>query len=326
MNQKRKRKWMIVVGVIVVLAAAVLLLRGVGEKTPKTVKTTQQLTCTDSLKREVTFNAPTKRVIALDNIEARIVDALGVTPLAVTTHASLPQRLAEKWKTLPQLSARPNPAEIAALSPDIVVGPAAHVSSEWIASLAEDNVPVLFWKTESLADIENRIYFWGAVLGREPAAEKIVHNMETSIEKTRNAFASVPPKHVLIIDVNDNGVGACDSHTLIGNLAQLIPMVNLADELADAPRDRDGLIPIENVIEADLQPQAVIVLREQDASSPGAAAWEELESSAYWQTLPALASGNVTMFTDDEISATVSVRAADAVALLAKTLYGPRDS
>ena len=326
MNRKRKRKWMIVIGVIVVLAAAVLLLRGVGEKTPKTVKTTQQLTYTDSLKREVTFNAPTKRVIALDNIEARIVDALGVTPLAVTTHASLPQRLAEKWKTLPQLSARPNPAEIAALSPDIVVGPAAHVSSEWIASLAEDNVPVLFWKTESLADIENRIYFWGAVLGREPAAEKIVHNMETSIEKTRNAFASVPPKHVLIIDVNDNGVGACDSHTLIGNLAQLIPMVNLADELADAPRDRDGLIPIENVIEADLQPQAVIVLREQDETSPGAAAWEELESSAYWQTLPALASGNVTMFTDDEISATVSVRAADAVALLAKTLYGPRDS
>lgn len=326
MNRKRKRKWMIVVGVIVVLAAAVLLLRGVGEKTPKTVKTTQQLTYTDSLKREVTFNAPTKRVIALDNIEARIVDALGVTPLAVTTHASLPQRLAEKWKTLPQLSARPNPAEIAALSPDIVVGPAAHVSSEWIASLAEDNVPVLFWKTESLADIENRIYFWGAVLGREPAAEKIVHNMETSIEKTRNAFASVPPKHVLIIDVNDNGVGACDSHTLIGNLAQLIPMVNLADELADAPRDRDGLIPIENVIKANLQPQAVIVLREQDAASPGAAAWEELESSAYWQTLPALASGNVTMFTDDEISATVSVRAADAVALLAKTLYGPRDS
>lgn len=70
----------------------------------------------------------------------------------------------------------------------------------------------------------------------------------------------------------------------------------------------------------------MIVLREQDAASPGAAAWEELESSAYWQTLPALASGNVTMFTDDEISATVSVRAADAVALLAKTLYGPRDS
>lgn len=326
MNRKRKRKWMIVIGVIVVLAAAVLLLRGVGEKTPKTVKTTQQLTYTDSLKREVTFNAPTKRVIALDNIEARIVDALGVTPLAVTTHASLPQRLAEKWKTLPQLSARPNPAEIAALSPDIVVGPAAHVSSEWIASLAEDNVPVLFWKTESLADIQNRIYFWGAVLGRESAAEKIVHNMEMSIEKTRDAFASVPPKHVLIIDVNDNGVGACDSRTLIGNLAQLIPMVNLADELADAPRDRDGLIPIENVIEADLQPQAVIVLREQDAASPGAAAWEELESSSYWQTLPALASGNVTMFTDDEISATVSVRAADAVALLAKTLYGPRDS
>lgn len=326
MNRKRKRKWMIVIGVIVVLAAAVLLLRGVGEKTPKTVKTTQQLTYTDSLKREVTFNAPTQRVIALDNIEARIVDALGVTPLAVTTHASLPQRLADKWKALPQLSARPNPAEIAALSPDIVVGPAAHASSEWIASLAEDNVPVLFWKTESLADIQNRIYFWGAVLGREPAAEKIVHNMEMSIEKTRNAFASVPPKHVLIIDVNDNGVGACDSHTLIGNLAQLIPMVNLADELADAPRDRDGLIPIENVIEADLQPQAVIVLREQDETSPGAAAWEELESSAYWQTLPALASGNVTMFTDDEISATVSVRAADAVALLAKTLYGPRDS
>lgn len=326
MNRKRKQKWMIVVGVIVVLAVAVLLLRGVGEKTPKTVKTTQQLTYTDSLKREVTFNAPTKRVIALDNIEARIVDALGVTPLAVTTHASLPQRLAEKWKTLPQLSARPNPAEIAALSPDIVVGPAAHVSSEWIASLAEDNVPVLFWKTESLADIQNRIYFWGAVLGRESAAEKIVHNMEMSIEKTRDAFASVPPKHVLIIDVNDNGVGACDSRTLIGNLAQLIPMVNLADELADAPRDRDGLIPIENVIEADLQPQAVIVLREQDSASPGAAAWEALESSAYWQTLPALASGNVTMFTDDEISATVSVRAADAVALLAKTLYGPRDS
>lgn len=326
MNRKRKRKWMIVIGVIVVLAAAVLLLRGVGEKTPKTVKTTQQLTYTDSLKREVTFDAPTKRVIALDNIEARIVDALGVTPLAVTTHASLPQRLAEKWKTLPQLSARPNPAEIAALSPDIVVGPSAHASSEWIASLAEDNVPVLFWKTESLADIQNRIYFWGAVLGREPAAEKIVHNMETSIEKTRNAFASVPPKHVLIIDVNDNGVGVCDSHTLIGNLAQLIPMVNLADELADAPRDREGLIPIENVMEANLQPQAVIVLREQDTASPGAAAWEELESSAYWQTLPALASGNVTMFTDDEISATVSVRAADAVALLAKTLYGPRDS
>lgn len=326
MNRKRKRKWMIVVGVIVVLAAAVLLLRGVGEKTPKTVKTTQQLTYTDSLKREVTFNAPTKRVIALDNIEARIVDALGVTPLAVTTHASLPQRLADKWKALPQLSSRPNPAEIAALSPDIVVGPATHVSPEWITDLAENNVPVLFWKTESLADIENRIYFWGAVLGREPAAEKIVHNMETSIEKTRDAFASVPPKHVLIIDVNDNGVGACDSHTLIGNLAQLIPMVNLADELADAPRDRDGLIPIENVIEADLQPQAVIVLREQDSASPGAAAWEELESSAYWQTLPALASGNVTMFTDDEISATVSVRAADAVALLAKTLYGPRDS
>ena len=326
MNQKRKRKWMIVVGVIVVLAAAVLLLRGFGEKTPKTVKTTQQLTYTDSLEREVTFNAPTQRVIALDNIEAKIVDALGVTPLAVTTHASLPQRSAEKWKALPQLSAQPNPAEIAALSPDIVVGPAAHVSPEWIASLTEDNVPVLFWKTESLADIENRIYFWGAVLGREPAAEKIVHSMETSIEKTRNAFASVPPKHVLIIDVNDNGVGACDSHTLIGNLAQLIPMVNLADELADVPRDREGLIPIENVIKANLQPQAVIVLREQDAASPGAAAWEELESSAYWQTLPALASGNVTMFTDDEISATVSVRAADAVALLAKTLYGPRDS
>ncbi|MDU4641714.1 MAG: ABC transporter substrate-binding protein [Negativicoccus massiliensis] len=278
------------------------------------------------MEREVTFNAPTQRVIALDNIEAKIVDALGVTPLAVTTHASLPQRLAEKWKALPQLSAQPNPAEIAALSPDIVVGPAAHVSPEWIASLTEDNVPVLFWKTESLADIENRIYFWGAVLGREPAAEKIVHNMETSIEKTRNAFASVPPKHVLIIDVNDNGVGACDSHTLIGNLAQLIPMVNLADELADVPRDREGLIPIENVIKANLQPQAVIVLREQDAASPGVAAWEELESSAYWQTLPALASGNVTMFTDDEISATVSVRAADAVALLAKTLYGPRDS
>lgn len=326
MNRKRKRKWMIVIGVIVVLAAAVLLLRGVGEKTPKTVKTTQQLTYTDSLEREVTFNAPTQRVIALDNIEAKIVDALGVTPLAVTTHASLPQRLAEKWKALPQLSARPNPAEIAALSPDIVVGPATHVSPEWITDLAEDKVPVLFWKTESLADIENRIYFWGAVLGREPAAEKIVHNMETSIEKTRNAFASVPPKHVLIIDVNDNGVGACDSHTLIGNLAQLIPMVNLADELADAPRDKEGLIPIENVMEANLQPQAVIVLREQDAASPGAAAWEALEESAYWQTLPALASGNVTMFTDDEISATVSVRAADAVALLAKTLYGPRDS
>lgn len=326
MNRKRKRKWMIVIGVIVVLAAAVLLLRGVGEKTPKTVKTTQQLTYTDSLEREVTFNAPTKRVIALDNIEAKIVDALGVTPLAVTTHASLPQRLAEKWKALPQLSAQPNPAEIAALSPDIVVGPATHVSPEWIASLAEDKVPVLFWKTESLADIENRIYFWGAVLGRGPAAEKIVHNMETSIEKTRNAFASVPPKQVLIIDVNDNGVGACDSHTLIGNLAQLIPMVNLADELADAPRDKEGLIPIENVMEANLQPQAVIVLREQDAASPGAAAWEALEESAYWQTLPALASGNVTMFTDDEISATVSVRAADAVALLAKTLYGPRDS
>lgn len=326
MNQKRKRKWMIVVGVIVVLAAAVLLLRGVGEETPKTVKTTQQLTYTDSLGREVTFSAPTQRVIVLDNIEAKIVDALGVTPLAVTTHASLPQGLADKWKALPQLSAQPNPAEIAALSPDIVVGPAAHVSPAWTTSLAENQVPVLFWKTESLADIQNRIYFWGAVLGREPAAEKIVHNMETSIEKTRNAFAAVAPKHVLIIDVHHNGVGVCDSHTLIGNLAQLIPMVNLADELTDAPRDREGLIPIESVMEANLQPQAVIVLREQDAASPGAAAWEELEASAYWQTLPALASGDVTMFTDDEISATVSVRAADAVALLAKTLYGPRDS
>jgi len=121
----------------------------------------------------------------------------------------------------------PNIEAIAALRPDLVIGPSLSSNQREFRALGEMGYPTLTVRDDSLQAIEQTIFVIGARTGRQQAAQRLLSQIRTQINDVRERLAGTRPRTVVML-VGHEPMVAVGSGTYLDDLLRLAGGDNIA--------------------------------------------------------------------------------------------------
>jgi iron complex transport system substrate-binding protein len=121
----------------------------------------------------------------------------------------------------------PNVEAIAALRPDLIVGPGLSSSRREVRALEAMGYPALTVDDQSLGGIEQSIALIGARTGKEAAARRLLGSIQAHIEGVRARVAGIRPRSVVML-VGHQPMVAVGRGTFLDDLLHLAGGDNIA--------------------------------------------------------------------------------------------------
>ncbi len=269
-----------------------------------TATSTDPVTLTDGVGREVELDRPAERVAVLEWQQVEDALTLCVTPVAVAdpegystwvSAEELPEGVADVGNR-----EEPDLDTLYAQDPDLVIVEAAGPDDEIIARLEERGVPVLVTRGADPADpIGNMLNVFeliGEATGRTERADQVVREFEDHLAESRELVADVdlPTTDFLFFDgwlqggnltIRPYGQGA-----LFTALGEELGMTSAwTDDINDAYGD-GGVDPSYGLAQTDVE--GLTAVGEANlfyANDEGVGGYvEELEKNPIWTSLPAV--------------------------------------
>ncbi len=320
---KKKLLWLVLVLAVLTVGTVFFLQRDSGSSSI----VDGNMTLTDSQGREVTFNAPTDKLITLTNADTEVLAALGVKPMATVVNFNMSEKTEAKMADVPKVGVvtAPDLEAIVAMKPDLVIGGPMPFQLQLASSLDNAGIPIAYLRTNSYREILGRIRLLGAITGKKKAADNIATKIEKRVGKVREQYADRPKKKILIVWGTVASFQLASSQTFAGDLVAQVPVENLADQFADRMTDK-GLgagfvaLDMEFISQADADAIFVII---HGVSRDGAHDFlRTFEEQPAWKNLRAVREGHLYHLPAEMFAANPNVRVADSVEYVGELLYG----
>jgi iron complex transport system substrate-binding protein len=308
----------LVAALVVVVALAALACSGDGSGSKATPTAVEEaaaapspaafpVTVTDSNGKQLVFQSPPERIVALAPSFVEILFAVGAgdAVVAVDENSDFPPEAAARTK----LSGfEPSVEAIAALEPDLVV---IFFDPGGLEQALEGlGIPVLVLASpQSVEGVFDQIDLLGRATGHLEEAEALVADMGDRIEAVTAKLADVEGGPRVFHEIGPELYTASDQD-FVGDLYTLLKAQNIAAGASPFPQ-----LTEEAVIAADPE---VIILADEPAISP-----EEVKARPGWENVSAVRNDRV-FVVDPDLVSHQGPRLTDGLEELARLLYPER--
>jgi iron complex transport system substrate-binding protein len=265
------------------------------------------VTVTDSNGKQLVFQSPPERIVALAPSFVEILFAVGAgdAVVAVDENSDFPPEAATRTK----LSGfEPSVEAIAALEPDLVV---IFFDPGGLEQALEGlGIPVLVLASpQSVEGVFDQIDLLGRATGHLEEAEALIADMQDRIDTVTTKLADVQEGPRVFHEIGPELYTASDQD-FVGDLYTLLKAQNIAAGAGPFPQ-----LTEEAVIAADPE---VIILADEPAISP-----EEVKARPGWQSVSAVRNDRV-FVVDPDLVSHQGPRLTDGLEELARLLYPER--
>ena len=242
------------------------------------------VTVTDMYGREITLSEPATRIVALTPSDCEILCALGCEDALVGRgkYCDYPASIQE----LPvvQSGAETNIEEILALNPQVVLMSDMSQTEEQANMLEENGVKVVISDANDIAGVYTAIRMIGTLMGKDAEAETLIADMQATFDEI--AAKSEKSGKTVYFEVSPLqwGLWTAGSNTFMDELATMCGLTN-----AFADVDGWAAISEEQVLARD--PDYIVTITMYFGEGPTPV--EEILGRTGWETLKAVAGGNI---------------------------------
>lgn len=265
-------------------------------------------TLTDMTGREIEFDGPVTRIVALTPSDCEILYVLGAgdTVVGRGAYCDYPEEVLEK--TVVESGADTNIEEILALEPQVVLMSTMAQTEEQIASLEEAGVKCVVSDAQDIAGVYTAIEMIGKMVGKETEAAGIIDGMKTTFSQVeQNATGDGSKTIYFEISPLEWGLWTAGSGTFMDELATMMGLTNIF-------ADVDGWAEVseEQVIERNPDYIVTVTMYYGEGPTPD----EEIMGRDGWQGITAVQSGAIYVADNNEIT-----RPGPRLAAAAEDLY-----
>ena len=291
----------------ILIAALMLLAIGCGKKDEPASSADASFTVTDMAGREVKFEKPVEKAVALTASDCEIIFAIGAEEALVGRgeYCDYPAEVMD----IPALTsgANTNVEQILALEPEVVFLSMMAQTPEQVDQLEKAGVRVVVSDAQDIEGTYTAIRLIGQVMGKLENAEKIISDMKAvfddikanALDGTKTVYFEVSPLQW--------GLWTAGTGTFMNEVAQMMGLKNCFDDV-----EGWAAISEEQVLERNPDYIMTITMYFGEGPTPE----EEIMSRPGWENVTAVQNHAILNLRDNELS-----RPAPRLADGAKILY-----
>ena len=250
-------------------------------------------TVTDMTGREITFEKPVERVVALSPSDCEIIFALGAEEVLVGRgdYCDYPAEV----KDIPSVQSgyETNIEQIIALQPEVLFMTTMAQTTEQVEQLEKAGIRVVVSDAQNIEGIYTAITLIGDVLGKQAEAVKVIDDMKASfaeiaanrLDGTKTIYFEVSPLQW--------GLWTAGTGTFMNEVAEMMGLKNCFDDVAGW-----AAISEEQVLERNPDFIMTITMYYGEGPTPE----EEIMGRAGWENVTAVKNGDILNLANDELS------------------------
>jgi len=294
-----------------ILAMAIVMLAGCASGS--TGESDVLFTLTDMTGREIEFDGPVTRVVALTPSDAEILFAIGAGGTLVGRGAFCDYP--EEVLSVPEVGsgADTNLEEVIRLEPQVVLMSTMGQTEEQVAQLESAGIKCVVSDAHDIAGVYTAIEMIGKMVGREAEASALIEDMKATFAGVENDSTG-DGSETIYFEVSSLQWGdpwTAGSGTFMDEIAGMLGLTNVFEDV-----DGWGQISQEQVVRRD--PDYIVTIEMYFGEGPPPD--EEIMSRDGWQGITAVQNGTVFNIDSDEISRP-GPRLADAAVVLFELIY-----
>lgn len=274
------------------------------------------VSCDTSNKAEETVQE--KKIASATVSATQVMDKLGIDLVGVpTTKTTLPERYTGVTE-IGQAFA-PNFETIASLSPDLLIVD-INFKEKVEEQVKQYGMDTYYFDTTSYTNFKGSIIELGELLNKKDEAEKVVGELEESVESVVSKSKKSDKKYKVAIVF-----GSAESYMLatdtsyVGDLLNTIGVDNVTDEI-EAVNSAYVNFSMEQIVE--MNPDYILRLSHGDLEATKKAFDEEFATNPAWMTLDATKEGRVYDLDPALFAVTANLSITEAIEELGNIIYG----
>ncbi|UWG96926.1 cobalamin-binding protein [Dehalobacter sp. DCM] len=183
-------------------------------------------TFTDTLGREIKFDAYPQKIVSVAPAITEILFAIGLDSqiVGVSDYCDYPEQAQTKEKM--GGFSTPNVEKIASLEPNMVFI-SAGVQEDTIKKLEDLGITVVVLDADTVEQVMSNIDLAGELTGKQKEAAAIVKDMQTRLDKVEEAIKD-QPKPTVFIEIWDDPLMSAGSTSFVNNIIEVAGGVNIA--------------------------------------------------------------------------------------------------
>ena len=291
----------------ILIAALMLLAIGCGKKDEPASSADASFTVTDMAGREVKFETPVEKAVALTASDCEIIFAIGAEEALVGRgeYCDYPAEVMD----IPALTsgANTNVEQILALEPEVVFLSMMAQTTEQVDQLEKAGVRVVVSDAQDIAGTYTAISLIGQVMGKQENAQKIIDSMKATFDEIQaNALDGTKTVYFEVSPLQW-GLWTAGTGTFMNEVAQMMGLKNCFDDV-----EGWAAISEEQVLERNPDYIMTITMYFGEGPTPE----EEIMSRPGWENVTAVQNKAILNLPNNELS-----RPAPRLADGAKILY-----
>ena len=264
----------------------------------------QQSVVVDDFGDTVRFDAPATRIVSLNPTTTEILFAIGVGKNLVgrTKWDSWP----DSAKYVPDVgdALRPNVETVLAAKPDLVLLYASNDNRTAATQLRAAGIRTIAMRIDSIAEFERMTLMLGKVTGEEARAKTVVDSVHATLERVRQATASLP-KTTVFYHTWEKPIITIGMHSFLNELVEIAGGRNVYGDVKSV----SPIVTMEDIV--DRNPDVMLVGPPVDV---------RMLASKAWQVVPAVKNRKVFVY-DTMVVGRPSVTLGMAAVNLANLLH-----
>ena len=290
-----------IIALSVLFAMLLSLLTGCGsaplaDPAPKqTAETTfTPYTVTDMLGREVTFDEPVERVVAISAAECEILYAIGAGDLLAARgeYCDYPQEALEV--TAIASGSQTNVEQIIALQPQLIITAKMDQPKEQTEQFEQAGIKVVITDADDIEEVYTAIELIGDAVRHEQEADDLVASMKTAFADITKSAPGEDAKTIYFeVSPLEYGLWTAGEGSFMNEIAEMIGCKNCFSDVKDWAE-----ISEEQVIERDPDYIVTITMYFGEGPTPE----EEIMSRTGWDDITAVKNGKILNLSNNELS------------------------
>lgn len=251
-------------------------------------------TLVDMIGREVSFEKPAEKVVAITPSDAENLNAIGAVDnlVGIGTYVDNPEEIL----SLPVVASGSdlNAEEIIALEPDLVLMSDMAQSEEQIKALSDAGVNVVVTKAGTIEEVYQALELIGKVMGKEEDAAKVIQDMKDSFKAIEANKENLAGKKIYFeVSPLEYGLWSAGAHTFMDEIAQIVGLENIFADIEGWSE-----VSEEEVIARNPDYIVTISMGSMEGPSPV----EEIMARPGWEEITAVKEGKILNLVDNELS------------------------
>lgn len=248
---------------------------------------------TDMTGREITLDAPARRVVALSAADCELLYAVGAGEALVGRgeYCDYPAEVLAVPSV--QSGYDTNIEQIIALEPEALLMSTMAQTEEQVAQLEAAGIRVVVSDAQNIAGVYEALEMIGKLMGKEAEAAAVAEEMRAGLAELADNAAGAGRSVYFEVSPLQWGLWAAGNGTFMNEVAELLGLENIF-------ADVDGWAEVseEAVIERDPDFIVTITMYYGEGPTPE----EEILSRAGWENVSAVQSGAILNLPDNELS------------------------